>query len=77
MNNNLQIGDMGDNVKIIQGKLKQLGLYNAIITGRYGLATKIGVEAFQRNNDIPVTGIVNSITYQRLVDYTEPLVAPI
>ena len=44
MYENLKLGDMGDNVKILQEKLKILGFYNALITGSFGLSTEEGVK---------------------------------
>ena len=46
--NNLQLGDTGDSVKILQEKLKILGFYNALITGIFGVSTEVGVRTFQR-----------------------------
>lgn len=73
----LQQGDTGEDVKILQEKLKILGFYNPMITGSFGLATKQGVEAFQEKYNLEVTGVVNQETWNRLLDYTEPAVAPI
>ena len=77
MYENLQIGDIGDSVKILQEKLKILGLYNAIINGYFGLATQMGVRAFQRGVGLPETGDMNEQTWEYLRVYTEPAVAPI
>ena len=74
---NLQLGDTGDSVKILQEKLKILGFYNAVITGSYGLATEEGVSAFQRTVGLEETGSVNQNTWQRIMEATTPAVAPI
>lgn len=76
MYENLQLGDIGDSVKIVQEKLKMLGLYNAIINGYYGLATEVGIRAFQREVGLPETGIVNEKTWEYLRGYTEPSIVP-
>ncbi len=77
MNENLEIGDTGDNVVILQQKLKMIGLYNAVVTGSFGLATEEGVKAFQRKVGIDDTGIVNNETWEILRMYTEPAAVPI
>ena len=77
MYENLQLGDTGNSVKILQEKLKILGFYNAVITGSYGLATEEGVSAFQRAVGLEETGNVNQSTWQRIMEATTPAVAPI
>lgn len=77
MNEKLEIGDTGDNVVILQEKLKMIGLYNPIITGSFGLATEEGVKAFQREVGIDDTGVVNNETWEMLRMYTEPAAVPI
>ena len=37
LNDVLQLGDSGNDVRILQEKLKILGFYHAIITGDFGL----------------------------------------
>ena len=69
--NNLQLGDSGDLVRILQEKLKILGFYNAIITGDFGLATEAGVIAFQQAYDLEPTGVVNNEMWQLLFELTE------
>jgi len=68
---NWQLGDTGDNVKIIQEKLKILGFYNAVITGSFGLTTEIGVRAFQKEYNLEETGTVNQETWQLLLSLTD------
>ena len=67
----LQLGDSGDNVRILQEKLKILGFYNAIITGVFELTTEVGVKAFQKEYRLPEIGVVDSETWQLLFDLTE------
>jgi LysM repeat protein len=68
---NLQIGDSGNDVKILQEKLKILGFYNAVITGDFKLATEIGVKAFQKEYNLEETGVVNQEMWNILLGITE------
>lgn len=72
MYENLQLGDTGEDVKILQEKLKILGFYNPIITGEYGLATEEGVSAYQRSRNIRETGRVDEETWESILEETEP-----
>ncbi len=71
LNNVLQVGDIGDNVKILQEKLKILGFYHPIITGSFGLSTEVGVKAFQREYNLEETGVVDEETWNLLFRLTE------
>lgn len=75
--NNLQMGDTGENVIILQEKLKMLGLYNGIINGSFGLATQNGVKMLQRETGLVETGIVNSSTWEKLLSLTESPISSI
>ncbi len=77
MNEVLQLGGSGDQVKILQAKLKQLGFYSALITGEFSLATEEGVKAFQRELNLEPTGVVDQEVWEKLIEYTEPAIAPI
>ena len=77
MYENLKLGDTGDSVIILQEKLKMLGFYNPVITGSFGEATYESVKAFQKEAGINDTGEVNSETWNKLRQYTEPAIAPI
>ena len=68
---NLQLGDTGDEVKILQEKLKILGFYNALITGSFGLSTEVGVKAFQKEYGLEETGIVDNEMWEMLLGITE------
>lgn len=68
---NLQLGSSGNQVRILQEKLKILGFYNAIITGNFGLATEVGVKAFQKEFNLEETGIVNNEMWEMLMTLTE------
>ena len=68
---NLQLGDTGNEVRILQEKLKILGFYNALITGNFGLSTEEGVKAFQKEHGLAVTGIVDNEMWQMIFEMTE------
>ncbi len=74
---NLELGSTGDNVKILQEKLKILGYYNPVITGSFGMSTMVGVKAFQEQYGLAVTGIVDNETWNLLYELTSPKIAPI
>ncbi len=67
----LKENDYGDKVKTVQTMLQTLG-YSAPSTGIFDAATDAAVRAFQRDESLPATGIVNDRTaYQfsvRLLD---------
>lgn len=63
----LSIGALGDDVKRIQTKLKELGYFWTDITGYYGTATADAVRRFQQAAQLPATGIVDGETYERLI----------
>ena len=67
----LQFGDTGENVKILQEKLKILGFYNALITGSFGNSTKEGVEAFQKEYSLDQKGVVNEEMWRMLFELTQ------
>jgi putative chitinase len=56
----LKRGSRGDEVKKLQDRL---GLKS---DGDFGPRTEEGVKTFQRNNNLPVTGVVNVITWNAL-----------
>ncbi|NNU99107.1 peptidoglycan-binding protein [Geobacillus sp. DSP4a] len=63
----LSIGALGDDVKRIQTKLKELGYFWTDITGYYGTATADAVRRFQQAAQLPATGVVDGETYERLI----------
>ncbi len=68
--NNLQLGDTGDTVKVLQEKLKILGFYNAVVTGIFGVSTEAGVKAFQKEFGLEETGIVTQEMWEILFALT-------
>lgn len=56
-------GDSGANVKLIQGRLRELGYFYGDPTGNFGELTQRGVMRFQESNELSVTGRVDADTY--------------
>lgn len=61
-----QRGSRGDEVRLIQSKLKELGYYTGSVDGIYGSATENAVKAFQRNCGITADGIAGPKTIRYL-----------
>ena len=60
------VGSYGTEVRAIQERLKERGLYNANVTGYYGEITKNAVIAFQRQQGISQTGTAGPVTLKAL-----------
>ncbi|WP_179659745.1 L,D-transpeptidase family protein [Nocardioides panzhihuensis] len=58
--------DSGDDVRELQARLKQIGWFNAGVTGYYGTVTAEAVSGFQCKRGIAVTGFVDQTTLDRL-----------
>ncbi len=67
----LQLNDTGNYVKIAQQLLKILNLYPASITGSFDTTTENAVISFQQINNLPITGVINSETWELLIDETK------
>ena len=63
-----KIGSRGDEVKMLQEKLKELGYYNGPIDGIFGGGTDAAVRAFQRKKKLTADGIVGAVTWKALFD---------
>ena len=63
-------GASGDNVRDLQARLKQIGWFNAGVTGFYGNVTAEAVTGFQAKRGIAVTGFVDQTTLDRLYAMT-------
>lgn len=61
-----QVGSRGAEVRAIQQKLKERGLFKSDITGYYGEITRKAVLAFQKQKGISQTGIAGPITLKAL-----------
>ena len=59
-------GDSGDDVRDLQARLKQIGWFNAGVTGFYGNVTTEAVSGFQGKRGIAITGFVDQTTLDRL-----------
>ncbi len=57
-----QLGSRGQEVRQIQQKLRQLGLYSGSVDGIYGTATQKAVRQFQKNCGITADGIAGPKT---------------
>lgn len=58
----LKKGDVGEDVKKVQTRLKQWGYYDGAIDGIYGSGTVDAVKLFQKRNGLTVDGICGSAT---------------
>ena len=57
-----KIGSRGEEVRQVQKKLKELGLYNGSVDGMYGVNTQKAVRQFQKNCGITADGIAGPKT---------------
>jgi peptidoglycan hydrolase-like protein with peptidoglycan-binding domain len=62
----IALGAMGEDIKELQSFLKRENLYTAEVSGTYDLLTVEAVKRFQKRNYLPITGRVDSITWQFL-----------
>lgn len=67
-NNVIKFGDTGQKVRLIQKLLIKYGysVGDDRVDGIYGNKTKLAIKQFQNKNHIPVSGIVDDITYTKL-----------
>ena len=63
-----KIGSRGEEVKLLQEKLKDLGNYNGPIDGIFGGGSDAAVRAFQRKKKLVADGIVGPNTWKALFD---------
>lgn len=62
----LTVGSKGDDVKALQERLRDEGVYTGPITSYFGIVTKAGVKAYQEKNTLPAVGIVGPMTREVL-----------
>ncbi|MDZ8054396.1 MAG: peptidoglycan-binding protein [Aulosira sp. ZfuVER01] len=62
----LERGDQGPSVRNLQQRLRTVGFYQAPITQIYDFPTEDAVRRFQKAAGLPVDGIVNTTTLQKL-----------
>ena len=60
------VGSYGNEVRAIQERLKERGLFNSNVTGYYGEITRNAVLAFQRQQGISQTGTAGPVTLKAL-----------
>lgn len=63
----LQRGDQGAAVMVVQRQLEFLGLYHAVIGGHFGPKTEAAVKEFQEQAALARTGVVNTFTWRNLL----------
>lgn len=61
-----QLGSRGNEVKAIQQKLKERGIFHDDITGYYGEKTQAAVKKFQKQKGISQTGVAGTQTLKAL-----------
>jgi|GEM_PF-154657 len=62
----LKEGDIGDAVVTVQKSLSALNIFDSEINGIFGFETTKAIEQFQRENNLPIDGIVNQRTWEVL-----------
>jgi peptidoglycan hydrolase-like protein with peptidoglycan-binding domain len=65
------LGDRGSDVKAIQATLIAKG-YPMPFDGTFSLATRAAVSDFQESRGLPPTGVVNDVTWERLLTQLRP-----
>jgi len=63
----LKYNDVGEDVKYLQEKLKEIGFYRDRITGHFSQTTHQSVLSFQKSLNIKVNGLVNLQTWNKLI----------
>lgn len=61
-----KLGSRGQEVRLVQQKLKSLGYYKGAVDGIFGIQTKTAVQKFQKNCGITVDGIAGPKTLKYL-----------
>ncbi len=62
----LMLNDEGQDVQQLQQRLAELGYYQGPVDGTFSLATQQALEAFQRQNGLLASGILDSATHALL-----------
>ena len=68
----LQFGDQGEEVKVIQRRLKALGYFTGNIGGNYLSLTEAAVKAFQLQTGLQVDGVCDEATRAAMMKSTAP-----
>ncbi len=64
-------GDHGRGVRIVQARLRQLGWYDGDVTGSFDDRTRKAVRKFQKQQGLPVDGVVDRPTLRTLESLTD------
>ncbi|SFA74632.1 Cell wall-associated hydrolase, NlpC family [Lentibacillus halodurans] len=64
----LQYGQHGETVRILQQKLNKLSYFDDKIDGDYGVLTEHALKKFQANHELKITGQVNMKTLNTVID---------
>lgn len=62
----LKVGSSGEDVRALQQKLKDLGIYSGSVTGTFGTLTENAVRAFQKAHGLKVDGIAGPGTQAKV-----------
>ncbi len=62
----LRLGAKGDDVKLVQARLKELGYLTGSVDGVYGSGTFAAMTAFQLRNGLSADGVAGTKTYKKL-----------
>ena len=62
----LRRNDTGDDVEVLQKRLKQLGYYTGLVDGGFGAGTEKAVIAFQKQHGLTADGVAGTKTYKIL-----------
>ena len=73
----LKVGDKGDNVKLLQRRLAELGYYSGDVDGVFGNQTRRAVERFQYYQGLSVDGIAGKRSQTVLYESKEVVFAPV
>ncbi|MEU9999404.1 L,D-transpeptidase family protein [Streptomyces sp. NPDC050848] len=63
-------GDENEKVRELQARLRQIGYFDRAPTGFYGSITGSAVKAFQKKRELPQSGSVDEVTWQKLTAMT-------
>ncbi|NLC33022.1 MAG: peptidoglycan-binding protein, partial [Clostridiales bacterium] len=72
----LAMGDRGENVRVLQVRLQELGYLSGRVDSIFGKQTKQALERFQRYNNLSVDGIAGPQTNQKLYNDRNVVRAP-
>src|SRR5262245_688509 len=72
----LRLGSSGDEVRQLESRLRDLGLYSGAIDGAFGGGVQAAVKSFQAANGLPVDGVVGPNTWAILLPNANPPAAP-